>query len=83
LNTDQRILDAINLQKTGDNETAMKKLQGYVITNPDDELGWITYARITPYEGEVIRCLKRIIDINPANREVKEKLKSLGVSRQI
>jgi len=70
----QEIQAAINLYKNGDKESARGKLQGYIKSHPNDETGWYVYAKITDNIEERIRCLERVLDLNPLHVNAKEQL---------
>jgi len=65
--------------KQGNKEKARKNIRSFIKSNPTNELGWMLYAKITDNDGERIRCLQRVVEINPSNQEAKDKLKGMGI----
>ncbi len=63
-----------NEYKQGNKDKARKNMRSFIKANPTEEAGWFLYAKITNDEEERIRCLKRIIDINPSNQQAQDQI---------
>ena len=62
------ILDEAMLElKNGNKDMARELLRGFIVTNPNNEKGWLYYAKIAPNIQQRIFCLKKVLEINPDN----------------
>ncbi len=83
MEVEQEIKDAVGEYKQGNKDEARKIIRDFIKSNPTNEVGWMIFAKITDNDGERIRCLERVIDINPNNQEATEKLKSLKKTEEM
>ncbi|MGB2963231.1 MAG: hypothetical protein WBB69_04525 [Anaerolineales bacterium] len=74
MEVEQEIKDAVGEYKKGNKDTARKIMRSFIKLNPTNEVGWLVYAKITNNDGERIRCLEKILEINPTNQEAKNQL---------
>ena len=61
-------------------DVARKHFQKALAADPDYELAWLNLANVYGMEEnktELIKCLKEVLRINPANREAQQLLKTL------
>ncbi len=82
MEVERELKEVVMEYKQGNKEKARKLVRRFVKTNPDDEMGWMVYAKITDDDGERIRSLRRVTDINPSNQEAIDKLKRMGIYEQ-
>jgi hypothetical protein len=76
---DQECL-AVAAEAARNNEMARARelLVGYVRSHPKSEEGWLLMSKVANSEYEQSQCLRRVLKINPSNREAVNALRSTG-----
>lgn len=64
----------IEAYKAGENEEAEKYFRAALNENPKDEKAWQWLYQVSDNPSMRIACLKRILEINPANEQARQEL---------
>lgn len=64
--------------KAGDKEQARQLLQQSIRLEPNSEPAWLWLASVARDQRERVFCLRRILEINPANEQAIKALRQIG-----
>ena len=77
---DKTLQEGIQAVKGGNFERARRLFSLVVEEDPDSEHGWYWLGLIAPDQDQRVACFLRALEINPANREARDRLTRLGVA---
>ncbi|MGQ9848561.1 MAG: tetratricopeptide repeat protein [Aggregatilineaceae bacterium] len=75
----QLLHQGIAAARAGQRETARTILQNVVRLDPRNEIGWMWLSSVAADDSERLFCLRKLIEINPANEFALKGLRALGV----
>lgn len=75
----QLLHQGIAAARAGQRETARTILQNVVRLDPRNEIGWMWLSSVATDDSERLFCLRKLIEINPANEFALKGLRALGV----
>ena len=66
--------EGIDAARTGDKARTRDLLRQATELDPSNELAWLWRANSTDHPGEAVDCLRRVLQVNPANEKAREGL---------
>ena len=75
--TNQSVKQGIKIFKAGDKEKARLIFKEAIQTNPNDEMAWFWLAATYKKKSNQIKCLKKLLAINPHHQAAREQLARL------
>lgn len=69
---------AIAAVRAGDKEAARQHLVQFLRANPQSEAAWMWMSAAVETRGERVHCLRKVLEINPANETARRGLEALG-----
>lgn len=75
----QLLHQGIAAARAGQRETARTILQNVVRLDPRNEIGWMWLSSVAADDSERLFCLRKLVEINPANEFALKGLRALGV----
>ena len=76
---EKTLQDGIHAVKVGNFERARRLFNQVVEEDPDSEQGWYWLGLIASDQDKRVACFMRALEINPTNREARDRLERLGV----
>lgn len=67
---------AIEAYKRGDKKRCLKIVSSFLKKNPESEQGWLLVALCVEDEDRQRQCYRRVLQINPDNKQARDALKS-------
>ena len=75
--TNQSVKQGIKIFKAGDKEKARLIFKEAIQTNPNDEMAWFWLAATYKKKSNQIKCLNKLLAINPHHQAAREQLARL------
>lgn len=75
----QLLHQGIAAARSGQRETARGILQNVVRLDPRNEIGWMWLSSVAADDSERLFCLRKLLEINPANEFALKGLRALGI----
>jgi twitching motility two-component system response regulator PilG len=66
--------EGIDAARAGDKARTHDLLRQATELDPENELAWLWRANSTDHPGEAVDCLRRVLQVNPANEKAREAL---------
>lgn len=75
--TSQSVKQGINIFKAGNKEKARLIFKEAIKSDPNDEMAWFWLAATYKKKSSQIKCLQKLLDINPRHRAARQQLSLL------